>query len=145
MGLHQWHQSLETGFPKIDEYHRKLAEFLGDLDTAMDEENHEFIGAMLEQIIHHLEDTFPYEEQLMRSYDYPMLEDHLRVHASFLERMNAYLKRHKDGENIARKLTYDIKIWLTNHIQLQDGDYAAFINKKIRNKGFLGWFRRLTG
>lgn len=145
MGLHHWHQSMETGFPKIDEYHRQLAEYLGDLETAMNDGNRPFIGAMIDQIIDHLEATFPYEEELMRHNGYPMVEDHLRVHTSFVNRLRNYGERHIKGEDISRKLTYDLKIWLTNHIQLQDGDYASFINKKNRTKGPLGWLRRITG
>jgi hemerythrin-like metal-binding protein len=142
MGLHHWHQSMETGFPMIDEYHRKLAEYLADLENAIAEKNRPFIGAMIDQIIDHLESTFPYEEELMRQHQYPMCDDHLRVHESFLNRLRNYGERHENGEDISRKLTYDLKIWLTNHIQLQDGDYARFITNKERSKGPFGWFRR---
>lgn len=144
MHQHHWHQSMETGFPKIDDYHRKLAEYLSMLETAMIDGNRAGVAMLIENVIDHLEDNFPYEEQLMRQHDYPMLEDHLRVHESFLKRLNTYRDRHQKGEDISRKLTYDLKIWLTNHIQLQDGDYAAFIKRKTR-KGPLGWLRKLTG
>jgi len=145
MGLHYWHQSMETGLPTIDDYHRKLAEYLSDLENAMADDNRPFIGAMILEIIEHLEATFPYEEEVMREFDYPMVEDHIRVHESFINRLRTYSERHSRGEDISRKLTYDIKIWLTNHIQLQDGNYAKFISDKKRGKGPFGWVRRLLG
>lgn len=135
---------METGFSAIDGPNRALAEYLTELEKAALYNDRDAILGSLDRLVAHLETQFPQEEAVMREHGYLLLEQHIRSHNSFLRQLKRYQERHRMGENVSRRITYDLKIWLTNHIKLQDGNFSEMAGKKRRRKSG-GWWRRLFG
>ena len=53
--------------------------------------------------------------------------------------LQAYQERFANGEDVSRKLLMDLKVWLTNHIQRDDMDYAPF----VREFDDVSWGKRM--
>ncbi len=135
---------METGFSAIDGPNRVVAEYLAELERASLFDERDSTLEILDRLVAHLETQFPQEEAVMREHSYLLLEQHIRSHNSFLRQLKRYQERHQLGENVSRRITYDLKIWLTNHIKLQDGNFSEMVGAKKKRKSG-GWWRRLFG
>jgi hemerythrin-like metal-binding protein len=142
MRLDYWEESMVTGFTRIDNTYRQLAEDLGRLQRAIAIGDARELGNTLGPCIRNLEAHFAYEVGLMREHRYPLVEQHGNTHDAFLRLLRGYETRLLAGENVGRKVTYDLKIWLTNHVKLQDGHFADFTRRNDA-RGPLRWLGRL--
>src|SRR5699024_11853262 len=78
-----------------------------------------------------------FEESLMRSAGYPVLDAHHQVHESFRKRALNYKSRLEKGENplvIAREARTDIGLWLMNHIRREDKHYVPYVQKFLNKQ-----------
>jgi hemerythrin len=132
MSSKYWESDMETGFVWMDIAHRRLAGYLEDLDLAIALSDREKALHILVDVIDHLEHGFPDEERFMEELGYPIFDDHVRVHRAFVRKLRSYQERHQRGEDLSRTVAYDLKIWLTNHIRLQDGNFAHFVQERRR-------------
>jgi hemerythrin len=142
MSLKYWESDMETGFVWMDVAHRKLAAYLEEIEQAIAFNDRGKTLHTLIDIIAHLEHSFPDEERFMQESGYPIYDDHVRVHRSFVRKLRSYQERHQKGEDLSRNVAYDLKIWLSNHIRLQDGNFAHFVRE--RRKGPIrGWLKKI--
>lgn len=59
----------------------------------------------------------------MRRHGYPGLNDHQRVHQSFITQINDFATKVKSGEHLAAADIFSfLKDWLIGHIKKQDTD-----------------------
>jgi len=143
MRMDYWDESMLTGFPEIDNTYRLVAEHLAAIRHAATLGNNAVVTTTLSATIHLLEAHFVHEERLMSQHGYHLLDQHRRVHNTFLRQLRRYEERQANGEDASRKITYDLKIWLTNHVKLQDGHFAKFTRE--RRRGPIKWLAGLLG
>jgi len=144
MRLDYWDASMETGFPQIDKTYSQLAQNLADLQRGLAVSDPQSLLATLTPMIRRLDEHFTEEEELMRRYGYPLVEQHVNTHNTFLRLLRRYEARLQAGENVGRKVTYDLKIWLSNHVKLQDGDFAKF-SRRGPSRNPMRWLSALLG
>lgn len=132
----EWEASMDTGIEAIDAQHRKIVELINTLDQAAQQHDRHSALGVLEELEQYTLNHFSFEEFLMENGGYPAFESHRQVHQRFAGRIAEYRQRCAKGEDITRKLLYDLKVWLTNHIQRDDQDYAPYVKKKL-NKGWI--------
>jgi len=133
----EWDDSLNTGIKTIDQQHRGIVDFINKLHAAGLKEDRDTIESVLTGLTDYTHSHFSYEEQLQQQHGYPLIVPHKKAHDNFIIRLNEYKKRHNNGENIARGLSGELVIWLTNHIKNEDRDYVPYCKKK-GVKGLLG-------
>ncbi len=140
MSYWSWDSSLSIGVDVIDEQHRRIVDYINELDVAFRKKDREKISEVLTGLTDYTITHFMFEEDLMVKSGYPLSDSHMKVHESFTARINEYVEQHENGKNITRKLMAELRIWLTQHINRDDKDYAPFARKKLnKNKG---WIRR---
>lgn len=135
----QWMPVFETGIDVIDSQHKRIFEYLLEVDKAIRMQDPEVVNHIVRSLIDYSISHNAFEETLMERAEYPILAAHAKVHEAFRKRALAYQQRIEDGEDcikIAREVRSDIGLWLTNHIQHDDKDYVPCVRKSLEG-GFV--------
>ncbi len=130
---------MEIGIVSIDQQHRKIVNYINELDVAIHGKDGRSVSDVLDELVDYTISHFSFEEFLMQHGEYPAFDNHRKVHESFRGRIRHYQERVERGEDISRELLKDLKVWLTNHIQRDDKDYAPYVLKKSES----GWLSRV--
>lgn len=139
-----WSADYATGIDIIDEQHKRIFEYLDEIDHAIKTHTASEVEHVVKSLVDYAISHNTFEEALMERAGYPMLDAHQRVHESFKTRALAYSRRLENGENamrVAREVRTEIGLWLTNHIKRDDQHYAPFVRKSLEG----GFISRMLG
>ena len=75
----------------------------------------------------------------MEHSGYRHFEAHREVHRLFTKRVEEYRNRLISGEDVAKQLLSELRIWLTNHIKHDDRDYSQDVLYHLHGKDRKGW------
>ncbi|WP_221798420.1 bacteriohemerythrin [Oceanobacter mangrovi] len=135
----QWVAAFETGIDVVDSQHKRIFEYLKEVDNAIKLQDNDAIKAVAKALIDYSISHNAFEETLMERAKYPVLAAHSKVHEAFRARALSYDKRLEAGEDpikVAKEVRSDIGLWLTNHIQRDDKDYVPYVKKSLEG-GFV--------
>ena len=139
-----WSDGLAVGHHIIDEQHKRIFEYLEEIDHAIKTRNADEVEHVIKSLIDYAISHNTFEESLMAKAGYPMLEAHHQVHEAFKARAHAYHERLGKGEEtfrVAKEVRTDIGLWLTNHIKRDDKHYVSFVKRNIEG----GFVARMLG
>jgi hemerythrin len=153
MAYLHWSSDLDTGIEVIDKQHRRIVDYLNELNSANETGVKDATNQVLNELVDYTLTHFAFEEELQERAGYPFLKAHKRVHEIFTKRVAEFQKRAATGENVAPELLSMLKIWLVNHIKGDDADYAEIVKKTLHLDGTVdrtgGWLgsamKRLFG
>ncbi|MEW6647623.1 MAG: bacteriohemerythrin [Pseudomonadota bacterium] len=139
-----WDSSLETGIDIIDTQHRQIVDYINRLHDAIAENDRAIIHEVLDQVVNYTLTHFAFEEKMIERAGYRHCEAHKEVHRVFTERVQHYRVRLAHGEDVAKKLLSDLRIWLTNHIRNEDRDFAPVVREHLQRGSAedQGWLAR---
>ncbi len=129
MAYMQWTKDLETGIHVIDDQHKRIVDYINELDDASRTGSLDETKRTLEGLLDYTITHFEFEESLQEKAGYPFLKAHQRVHEIFMKRVAAFRDRSDKGENVAAELLSMLKVWLTSHIKGDDRDYVESVQK----------------
>ena len=136
-----WSTDLEIGIPPIDKQHKRIVDYINELEKLKDSNTTKEVGDVLEQLVDYTLSHFAFEEELMEESDYVFVKAHKRVHQLFVRKIASYVERFKTGENITNELLRTLRTWLVNHIKTDDNDYSLVVRRKMnivtQKKGWL--------
>ncbi len=132
MSYWSWDSSLSVGIDFIDAQHRRILDYINELDVAKRHNDVEKVSKVLNDMVDYTNTHFVCEEDIMRQIGYPLVDSHKEVHDAFAKNILNYARLHKDGQDITRKLMSDLKLWLTTHIKNDDKDFAPYAAKYVR-------------
>ncbi|MDO6681237.1 MULTISPECIES: bacteriohemerythrin [unclassified Oceanobacter] len=136
----QWVPGFETGIDVVDSQHKRIFEYILEVDKAIKMKNPESVKQIARSLIDYSISHNAFEETLMERAGYPILDAHAKVHEAFRDRALSYNQRLENGEDcfkVAKEVRSDIGLWLTNHIQRDDKDYVPYVRKSLEG-GFVG-------
>jgi hemerythrin len=142
-----WTSNLNTGIEAIDNQHKKIVEFINQLDDARSAGGKkELVAKVIDNLVDYTISHFKYEEKMLEDAQYPFLKAHKNVHELFIRRLSGYQDRFKRGENISEELHTFMFNWLFGHIKHDDMDYVSSIPGNLsmqddsaeNKKGFFG-------
>lgn len=143
-----WDPVFSVGIDVIDQQHKRLIEYINELNNALRYNDKQKVQTVLLHLIDYTMSHFSFEESLMQAAGYAMLEPHKKVHESFIRRIDFFKERFQNGEDVTRQLMTELQIWLINHIQHDDKDYkeivTAMLDKKHVNAEHESWIKSLT-
>ncbi|MDQ9008608.1 bacteriohemerythrin [Acinetobacter gerneri] len=145
-----WIPAYNTGIDVIDDQHKRILDYINQLDSIEENTNRDDIKNILNDIIDYTQSHFTFEESLQVEAQYKYAVPHKKVHDLFIKRIEGYRQKFQDGESIENELHEVLSKWLINHIQHDDADYVdsvkenmiGAIKKQEQQKG-KGWFKRL--
>ncbi|MEW5904165.1 MAG: bacteriohemerythrin [Pseudomonadota bacterium] len=129
MALMAWTRDLESGIAVIDAQHRRLIDFINELDVARRTGNAEETRHVMEGLLDYTITHFEFEERLQEKAGYPFLKAHQRIHEMFMKKVAAFRERASQGEDITQPLLDLLQGWLVSHIKGEDRDYIESVSK----------------
>ncbi|MDO6681239.1 bacteriohemerythrin, partial [Oceanobacter sp. 5_MG-2023] len=130
----QWIPEFETGIDIIDSQHKRIFEYILEVDRAILMQDSDAVKQIAGSLIDYSISHNAFEETLMERANYPILAAHAKVHEAFRDRALSYNQRIENGEDcfkVAKEVRSDIGLWLTNHIQRDDKDYVPYVRKSL--------------
>ena len=123
----KWMREYELGIPVIDEQHKRIVDFINELEKAHGLGNIGYIGYVLEGLVDYTLTHFQFEEELQTKAGYQYVKAHKRIHAIFIKRIASFRERFKGGEDVTAELLFMLKTWLASHIKGDDKDYGNLV------------------
>ncbi len=127
-----WTDQLNVGIDVIDQQHRRIVEYINQLDDARSNGySREEIGYLINDLVDYTISHFGFEESLQEEARYPFLKSHKKVHELFTQRVSDYQAKFNKGEDVSKALNSLLVTWLFNHIKRDDVDYVASVKQHL--------------
>jgi hemerythrin len=144
-----WTNDLNTGIDVIDGQHRRIVEYINQLQDARLKHDSTAIGEVIEATVDYTLSHFGFEETLMEDAGYEFVRPHKKVHELFVKRVAEFQLRFKAGEDVAEELNHLLVRWLFSHIRNDDAAYVKAVKSKMQvlteEKQQGGWLSRSVG
>lgn len=129
MPLIQWGPELQLGIQSIDDQHLKLVKMINVLYGAMSQgQGDAVVGRVLDSLSLYVDKHFSYEEALFAEHGYPQQAAHKKMHQALASRLHDLKLQFEQGEKVITiDLMQFLKMWLENHIQIEDRAFAPFL------------------
>lgn len=127
-----WTDQLNIGIDVIDQQHRRIVEYINQLDDARSNGySREEIGNLINELVDYTISHFGFEESLQEEANYPFIKAHKKVHDLFAERVSDYQIKFNRGEDVTKALNSLLVTWLFNHIKRDDADYVQTVKQHL--------------
>jgi len=148
-----WTPELDTGIDVIDQQHRRIVDFINDLEAAQVMKDRNKIKDVINDCVDYTLSHFAFEESLQEEAGYQYCKPHKKVHELFTRKVSEYQERMLLGDDVSEELHAMLARWLVNHIKRDDADYVGavkanmqtVIKDKEEKQETVGWFRRFFG
>jgi len=130
-----WTDQLNVGIEVIDQQHRRIVEYINQLDDARSNNcSREEIGFLINELVDYTISHFGFEESLQEEAGYPFLKSHQKVHELFTKRVADFQTRYNNGEDVTKGLNSLLVTWLFNHIKRDDNDYVETVKLYLQRQ-----------
>jgi len=144
-----WTSDLSTGIDVIDSQHRRIVDYINQLESAITLQNRVSVAEVLDELVDYTLSHFAFEESLQIEAGYVYATPHKAIHDTFAKRISKYQVRHNLGEDISEQLHGMLTTWLVHHIKRDDMAYVSSvvtnIGDQVQDKGKGGWISRSLG
>ncbi len=128
-----WNNTLSVGITKVDIQHRTLFRMISELHESV---NGEAKPVSLDRLFLELKAYatvhFDEEERMFESCNHPRLEQHQKMHRSFIDRIDQFMAEkngQKGNAEVQVQLLVFLMNWLVKHIQEVDQNDLIFVKK----------------
>jgi hemerythrin len=129
----QWSEEFSVGVEELDQQHQQLIKMLNRLLSKREttDTHSETISDTLQMMTRYAHKHFKSEENLMKAYNYPGLEEHKKEHLAYRRKAGDFSTATILGiESVPEILIAYLFDWWTHHILDQDMKYKSFFSKK---------------
>lgn len=146
-----WTANLNTGVDAIDKQHKKIVDYINQLDDVNSgREDRQLVAKVIINLVDYTVSHFVFEESMQEEARYPFLKAHKKLHELFVKRVSEYQERFRQGEDITAELHRLMFNWLYGHIKNEDMDYVpSIMSNLVRQEDFVedtkGMFSKLFG
>ncbi len=127
----QWTPDLDTGIGVIDSQHKRIVDYINQLDYACRSGDRDESRVALDGLVDYTATHFAFEEEMQEKAGYQFVGAHRRVHQIFMKRVATFRRRADTGEDITEELLAMLKVWLASHIKGDDRDYVESVRKLV--------------
>ncbi len=122
MGQLLWNPEWDTGYPVIDEQHRRLITEFNDFLDAVNRDFHSVhVANLIEFLIDFLDEHCEEEEFHMRATNYPRLAEHMAFHEYLRSTARSLADTsNKDHEAFTAEVTAFVLDWIEHHVKVED-------------------------
>lgn len=118
----EWSEAYATGIPSIDDQHKRLFGYFGELGAAIDTHDRQRAKKVIDGLVAYTVEHFAHEEALMLSCGFLGLADHAKAHGALSHQMLQFANR--TDERRDRELLEFVSGWLVHHLGNLDRQYA---------------------
>lgn len=132
MAFLTWDNNYSVEINNIDIQHKKLVDLINQLHEAMKTgKAKEVLAKIIRELIDYTVYHFTLEENLMTQYKYPGLDEHLKEHAAFVNKVKTFQKDFEDGRSsVSIDILNFLRDWILKHIKGIDKKYTLFFKEK---------------
>ncbi|MBN2693404.1 hemerythrin family protein [bacterium] len=133
MPLIEWKFEYDTGIRHIDIQHQKLVGITNRLHDAMQNgEGYNILETISQELIEYTIQHFSQEEKLMKIFEYPHIEEHIKQHKMLTDELSKIHEGIKQNKLplAPLKMKEFLLAWITKHIIETDLHYVAFVGKE---------------
>jgi hemerythrin-like metal-binding protein len=114
------------GIREIDDQHMQLVECLDHLELWVGK-GHGFSATLdaLGRLNKYVEAHFRFEEDFLKSRNYPKLDEHIAEHQVISDDLARLYKHVLDGGDVTEALLQLVRDWVMTHIGIEDMQFAA--------------------
>ncbi len=127
----EWSEDYATGINVIDGQHKRIVEYLNQLDDIRESEDKAVLREVLFNLMDYTMSHFTFEETLMEEAKYPATSIHKKTHEAFSNKITSYQKRFDAGEKICEEVIAMLSAWLFDHIADDDMGYVPYVKKNM--------------
>ena len=125
----KWLPEYNIGDEIIDQQHQGIFQCLEDLQIAIIEKRSvDMIEAVLKRLVEYGHTHFNDEEEIMKQYCYPDLENHQLLHKQFFKTLDLKMNDFTKSSLMATDLLAFLCEWLTKHILKEDQKIKDYIH-----------------
>jgi len=130
--LAEWHDSYSAGIKSIDDYHKRLFNFINELyDRKREPDGGKALDDFFHRLAEHYTIHFADEERLMREHDYPETVAHIRDHDRMKDFVQGFLDNVKAGVSPDPEKALRFLIdWLHHHLGEVDGKLGEYLRSR---------------
>ena len=132
MSARAWTEDLNTGIPAVDEQHKRIINYLNQLDDLEKHEDAAKLEILLDSMLDFCVTCFSMEEDLMEQAKYPFFKAHRMMHETCMRRFSDIRARALKKENTIPELRALLEGYLKDHVMVQDKDYVEAIRKFLK-------------
>jgi methyl-accepting chemotaxis protein/hemerythrin len=127
----EWTSDYSVSVELMDQEHIRLFDLINELNDAMiDGQSSAKIESILDALIDYTEYHFGDEEKLMKKINYPGLDEQIKAHRIFVDKMKEFKQEMQSGEILLSvKIINFLKDWLILHILNIDKKYSTYMNE----------------
>lgn len=131
MATIEWNADWNTGIDEIDAQHKRIVYYINRLERSTETGKKEDIRSVMDGLIDYTISHFDYEEELQERARYPFFKAHRMEHKIFTRKIEHFVERADQGEDIAPELLSMLRAWLIHHISQDDRDYVESVQKTL--------------
>lgn len=140
MEFKPWSSEYATGIDVIDEQHKQIFVFINKLSAAGTAgSSRDELKTIIDGLIDYTMMHFEFEEKLQEKAGYPFLVAHKSVHKMFKKRIDQFVDRFNNGEDVSADLTNMLMNWLITHIKRDDQDYVPVVRGSLDGQDKKSW------
>ncbi|NOH16187.1 bacteriohemerythrin [Clostridium cochlearium] len=134
--MFNWKEEFSCNVKSIDTQHKRLFELANELYDLLslkdDYDRYDDILNTLSELQRYTVYHFSYEEDLMKSVNYPNFEAHKKQHDNFVKKVTSIDKDYIDEnqKEVLKDLLLFIVDWIEGHILKVDMQYKNLFNEK---------------
>jgi len=127
-----WNDDFCTGISEIDSQHKRIVDQINILIDNLDSKDKSSTNKEIVSILDNYgNEHFATEERYMRSFNYPGIEEHIKIHNSFkMNTVKSAVKVIKGHEDVPEETIQFLRNWWSNHITKTDMEFKDYIRKK---------------
>lgn len=132
MSYIEFDDTLRVGNRLIDQEHEMLISYINLLQKAIENDaSSNMVSHVVRGLVEYTRTHFFVEEEMMKAYDYPDREAHVKAHEGFRTTANTLVRKLEQGEpiDLPGVLAF-LTEWLTAHILRIDAKLADFLKDK---------------
>jgi len=124
-----WNSSFALQIPTVDAQHKGLFDLAYEVECAIYEGKEQaVVGRILERLKEYCQNHFVTEEQLMHSFGYRGLHEHVLQHDEFTRAVIEFDAQVASNPTaVPLRVTSFLKEWLTNHEAVEDRKFAPLL------------------
>jgi len=132
MAYLDWKNEFSVGIDEMDDQHKRWIEIINELHGAMrGGQADKALSGVLQKMADYIVVHFKTEEALLDKNKYPGLDKHRKIHEKYALEIQGFVDQFAKGKILMSIDIMDsLKMWLINHIKINDREYGTFIAGK---------------
>lgn len=125
----RWDKDISVDDKELDEQHIRLLEFTNNLLLHYnDKEDTAVVLSALDSLVNYCIFHFEYEEEILKKRGYPKLEEHIKLHDGFRDKVRVFKDKFNEGDkSVMDQMIIYLIAWIKGHTSVEDIAYKKYI------------------